>query len=446
MPAPHRRLSVPVRICRAVPCRRPWRRRGGIRSGAAREDVPDGCPGKRDLPFIRYLGREPGHYALLFRKGTRFFIRPFRTFRTERRLYFSIPETCNRKFFPIFAGRKPHPAGSRRAASRLPRLRRLKRNTEQNMSIRKRLQTLSFRTGVIILLMCVPFYVLSFSQMLLPLPVATKGILWAVLFGLAKAFQYSGIAILGVEGYKRVKGWFRRRESAPGGTDAAAVRQTPARCRPDLFSDPSLLEGIRLVIFDFDGTLGDSRRLITDTMLATIGRLGLPRRSREECARTIGLPLKECFSSMIPMDEAQAEQCAATYTEIFNVKNVPGAVTAFPGVEETLGRLSERGIAMSIASSRSHRSLAGLVHDLHLSDYISYLIGADDTAHQKPAADPVVLTLHHFGVRADEALVVGDTEFDILMGRNAGTHTCGVTYGNGSRESLEAAGAERIIC
>lgn len=331
-------------------------------------------------------------------------------------------------------------------AFRLPRLRRLKRNTEQNMSIRKRLQTLSFRTGVIILLMCVPFYVLSFSQMLLPLPVATKGILWAVLFGLAKAFQYSGIAILGVEGYKRVKGWFRRRESAPGGTDAAAVRQTPARCRPDLFSDPSLLEGIRLVIFDFDGTLGDSRRLITDTMLATIGRLGLPRRSREECARTIGLPLKECFSSMIPMDEAQAEQCAATYTEIFNVKNVPGAVTAFPGVEETLGRLSERGIAMSIASSRSHRSLAGLVHDLHLSDYISYLIGADDTAHQKPAADPVVLTLHHFGVRADEALVVGDTEFDILMGRNAGTHTCGVTYGNGSRESLEAAGAERIIC
>ena len=314
------------------------------------------------------------------------------------------------------------------------------------MSIRQRLQTLSFRTGVIILLMCVPFYVLSFSQMLLPLPVATKGILWAVLFGLAKAFQYSGIAILGVEGYKRVKGWFRRRESAPGGTDAAAVRQTPARCRPDLFSDPSLLEGIRLVIFDFDGTLGDSRRLITDTMLATIGRLGLPRRSREECARTIGLPLKECFSSMIPMDEAQAEQCAATYTEIFNVKNVPGAVTAFPGVEETLGRLSERGIAMSIASSRSHRSLAGLVHDLHLSDYISYLIGADDTAHQKPAADPVVLTLHHFGVRADEALVVGDTEFDILMGRNAGTHTCGVTYGNGSRESLEAPGAERIIC
>ena len=62
---------------------------GGIRSGSARKDVPDGCPGKRNRPFIRFLGREYGHHALLFRKGTRFFIRPFRTFRTERRLYFS---------------------------------------------------------------------------------------------------------------------------------------------------------------------------------------------------------------------------------------------------------------------------------------------------------------------------------------------------------------------
>ena len=290
-------------------------------------------------------------------------------------------------------------------------------------SLRARLQKLSFRTGVIILLCCIPFYILSFAQMLLPLSVGTKGVLWAVFFGLAKAVQYTGVAVLGVEGYRRVKDYIRGKKTKTG-----------------------KMNGIKLVIFDFDGTLGDSQRLITDTMLATIERLKLPRRSREECARTIGLPLAECFSSIIPMTEEQAEECAEVYSEIFNVKNVPGAVTAFPGVEETLGRLSERGIAMSIASSRSHRSLAGLVHDLHLSDYISYLIGADDTAHQKPAADPVVLTLHHFGVRADEALVVGDTEFDILMGRNAGTHTCGVTYGNGSRESLEAAGAERIIC
>lgn len=67
------------------------------------------------------------------------------------------------------------------------------------------LKRLSFRTGVMVLAMCIPFYIASFAQFALPLSTATKGILWAVFFGLAKAFQYSGLTILGVEGYKRLK-------------------------------------------------------------------------------------------------------------------------------------------------------------------------------------------------------------------------------------------------
>lgn len=309
------------------------------------------------------------------------------------------------------------------------------------MSIKSYLQKLSFRTGVIVLLMCIPFYLLSFVQVFFPVSTATKGILFTVFFGLAKSFQYGGIAILGKEGYKRVKGYFRRKKQLKDET----MKSTPHYC-PDLFSNPEILSGIRLVIFDFDGTLGDSQKLITDTMLATIERLNLPMRSREECARTIGLPLKECFSSIIPMTDEQTEECAEVYSEIFNMKNVPGAVTVFPGVIETLERLSAQGILMSIASSRNHHSLAKLVEDLELSKYITYLIGADDVVEKKPAAEPVDKTLSHFNIEAHETLVVGDTEFDILMGRNAGTHTCGVTYGNGSKESLEAAKAEWIVC
>lgn len=313
------------------------------------------------------------------------------------------------------------------------------------MSIKSKLQKLSFRTGVIVLLMCIPFYILSFVQVFFPVSTTTKGVLFTIFFGLAKSFQYGGIAILGKEGYKRVKGYFKRKkqaktEAAKGDGDA-----TPRYC-PDLFTNPEILSGIRLVIFDFDGTLGDSQKLITDTMLATIERLNLPMRSREECARTIGLPLKECFSSIIPMSDEQAEECAKVYSEIFNVKNVPGVVKAFPGVVETLESLSSQGILMSIASSRSHRTLAKLMDELDLSKYITYLIAADDVVDKKPAAESVLKTLRHFNVEAHETLVVGDAEFDILMGRNAGTHTCGVTYGNGSRESLEAAGAEWIVC
>lgn len=71
---------------------------------------------------------------------------------------------------------------------------------------------LSFRTGVIVLLCCIPFYIISFAQMLLPISVEAKGVLWVVFFGLAKTAQYSGITILGVEGYKRVKSYFKKGE------------------------------------------------------------------------------------------------------------------------------------------------------------------------------------------------------------------------------------------
>jgi len=73
------------------------------------------------------------------------------------------------------------------------------------------LQSLSFRTGVIVLLCCIPFYILSFAQMLLPISVSAKGILWTILFGLAKTCQYGGLTILGVEGYKRLKNKLKRK-------------------------------------------------------------------------------------------------------------------------------------------------------------------------------------------------------------------------------------------
>ena len=75
------------------------------------------------------------------------------------------------------------------------------------------LARLSFRTGVIVLALCVPCYILSFAQMLLPISAAAKSALWFVLFGMAKTTQYAGLAIIGVEGWRRVKGWFTRRNA-----------------------------------------------------------------------------------------------------------------------------------------------------------------------------------------------------------------------------------------
>ncbi|MBR2428358.1 MAG: hypothetical protein IKB15_00045 [Alistipes sp.] len=76
-------------------------------------------------------------------------------------------------------------------------------------AIKRWLAGLSFRTGVIILASCVVFYILSFAQMLLPISPAAKGVLWFILFGMAKTTQYMGLAIVGVEGWRRIKGYFK---------------------------------------------------------------------------------------------------------------------------------------------------------------------------------------------------------------------------------------------
>ena len=76
--------------------------------------------------------------------------------------------------------------------------------------IKALLARLSFRTGVIILALCIPFYILSFAQALLPISNTAKGVLWFILFGMAKTTQYTGLTIIGVEGWKRLKEWFKR--------------------------------------------------------------------------------------------------------------------------------------------------------------------------------------------------------------------------------------------
>ena len=201
-----------------------------------------------------------------------------------------------------------------------------------------------------------------------------------------------------------------------------------------------------LIIFDFDGTLGNTRRNIVTTMQMTINELQLPYRSEDECASTIGLPLAGCFKTMFPdLQESFLPRCAETYRRIFNENLLTIKPEAFPGVVATLSALKEQGYTPTIASSRSRNSLEELTHDMGIADYISYILGADDVKDAKPKPEPVLKTLADMHYDASQALVVGDMAVDIQMGANAGIKTCGVTWGNGTKEELEEAGATLIV-
>jgi phosphoglycolate phosphatase len=203
---------------------------------------------------------------------------------------------------------------------------------------------------------------------------------------------------------------------------------------------------MKLLILDFDGTIGDTNPLITSTMQRTLKELQLPVCSVEECSRTIGLPLEQGFMGVLhTSDPSVGDRCATVYRRIFSASNQPGLVPVFPHVLESIHFFYNQGVIITLASSRGHASLQSFVNEMHLESYVSYILGADDVKRSKPDPYPVQKILRTFSVDPQDTLVVGDTKFDILMGKRAGTKTCGVTYGNGYREELELAGADMIV-
>lgn len=201
----------------------------------------------------------------------------------------------------------------------------------------------------------------------------------------------------------------------------------------------------KLIILDFDGTIADTRPVILNTFHRTLDAMHLPQHTDDEIAATIGLPLLKAFPVLEPMDEEKAALCTATYRRIFEDVNAEIGVPMFPHVADTLRQLHNQGCTLSIATSRGYKSVVDFIKGFHLDDIITFIIAAEDVKHAKPDAEPVIKTLKHYGMKAEDAVVIGDTHFDILMGRNAGCATIGVTYGNGSRESLIEAGADMVV-
>jgi phosphoglycolate phosphatase len=202
----------------------------------------------------------------------------------------------------------------------------------------------------------------------------------------------------------------------------------------------------KIIIFDFDGTLGDTRHNIILTLQATMRDRGLELRSDEECAATIGLTLLDSFRTMYPsMSDEDAEACVKHYRDIFYRSIEESIPQLFPGVAPTLERLRDMGVVMSIASSRSSPSLLLFIRSMGIADHFSLVLGSDSVENHKPHPEPVLKTLEKLLFKPSEAIVVGDMPVDIVMARNASVRSVGVSYGNATREELIAAGADYVI-
>lgn len=191
------------------------------------------------------------------------------------------------------------------------------------------------------------------------------------------------------------------------------------------------IAGVRALIFDLDGTLIDSKLDLALAVNAALAEKGRPPLPHEQIFGFVGQGAPMLIRRSLG-DAAGEEECQRAlefFLAYYRVHMLDNTV-AYPGVREGLAELA--GLPMAVLTNKPVRISREILKGLGLADYFQYIYGGNSFERKKPDPIGVETLLRDFGVAPREAIIVGDSEIDVLTARNAGTWACGVTYGLGS--------------
>jgi phosphoglycolate phosphatase len=198
------------------------------------------------------------------------------------------------------------------------------------------------------------------------------------------------------------------------------------------------------IIFDFDGTITDSREDIAGAQLWVLGRLGVNTVTKDQLFPHIGKTLEETFSIVLPpILHSRIPNAIQLYSEYYPPRSLV-TTTLFPGVRETLEELTRRGKRLAVASTKRGKGVLRATEHFGITHLFMQLQGSDNFPY-KP--DPFIVNkiLTDQEWKKESTLMVGDTAHDIEAGRNAGIATCGVTYGSLPEEHMLRCQPDYII-
>ena len=187
-------------------------------------------------------------------------------------------------------------------------------------------------------------------------------------------------------------------------------------------------------LFDLDGTLIDSVRLILDSYHYTMRKHGLPARTDAEWLAGLGTPLRIQFAPYADTPERMAE-LIASYRE-YNLTHHDEQVTAYPGVVEAVRALQGRGVQLGLVTSKNRSGAERGLRVVGLEGAFPVIIGADDVVNPKPHAEPVLKAMAEVGAAFESTVYIGDSTHDMESGRAAGVRTAAVLWGPFRREDL----------
>lgn len=182
---------------------------------------------------------------------------------------------------------------------------------------------------------------------------------------------------------------------------------------------------IKLCVFDFDGTLVDTKEFILQAFEHTLKESGLRIPPREEILRKIGKPLAIDYQTITGLLDTE-KLCEIHRT--FQNEN-QHLVVLFPEVKDTLDELKSRGIKIVVSTTRSKITSLASITQVGIFDDVDLILSVEDVAAPRPDPDCIRKSMERFSIPPEQTLMIGDRAIDIEAGKNIGVKTVGILYG-----------------
>jgi phosphoglycolate phosphatase/pyrophosphatase PpaX len=200
---------------------------------------------------------------------------------------------------------------------------------------------------------------------------------------------------------------------------------------------------VKHICFDLDGTLIDSKITILKSTIAALKALNIEASLPEDkFFKMIGMHFIDIFNEF-NIDVPDFNKFISVYKSIYF--NFIDDSIPFPGAAEVLKHFNEKEIKTSLLTTKAQDQADKIIDHFGLRKNLSYVMGRRDGVAHKPSAEPLLIICDELGVKPLETLMVGDTEQDIICGKNAGALSCGVTYGYRTEENLKEYNPDFLI-
>lgn len=201
----------------------------------------------------------------------------------------------------------------------------------------------------------------------------------------------------------------------------------------------------KFAIFDLDGTLVDSRAAIGAAMASAFVGLGLPPPSYEATRRVVGLSLQPAIQALAPqLPPEDYGRLGQVYRDAVLRQRREGThETLYPGARALIDLLRAQGWRLGIATGKARRGVRHFLDTHGFADHFDCAYCADDGP-GKPDPHMLRLNLSALGIAPEQAVMVGDTSFDMAMARAAGVHAQGVAWGFHTIEEIHGGGAHHV--